>query len=507
MTSAFLLFFRLGELSVWEDEAMVVYKSLLQLYAIVDYQNNLLFNLILSGWNHFGKDEFWLRIPSALFALFTLVALYALGKKLFSARVAVLACLLLTTSPFFLLESRQIKMYSLVIFFSLASVYFLILFFETGRRGHLLSHLGLSWMALMTHYMFLLLVPVLFLLIFSRSREFPRGRLKQYLTALFFVGLLLTPFLPQFFAKLKSHIWFYLSPTSPESLSFPFGYFGKMGFIYYLFAVGPTLFPWKFLWVIPGCLLPAYLLLYSLKSASESPFKLCLLGLGIPVLLLSGFRNIQPHHALVSLPFYTLLLAAALTRLRPLVGTCVLSGLILVNGYGLANYFMGQQYLFITYLAPYREIVTFVKNRFLPSDLILHSQKNLPFYYYFYWREPGRADTLDLHYTKEHEPTIVRLRTWEELESILHNPPLTERLWFIERPPGQFIDSMLPLLNAKQIYEENLAFRKSLDRRFKRLGRWVYLKDPDIQNKERFLQKFYMEERIVVSLYDLTTSP
>ena len=502
LVALFLQFYELGKKSLWEDEARIALKSFWSFQTILLSQKNVLFNLILSAWKSFGKNEFWLRTPSVLFALFSLIALYEIGKKLYSARVALLATFLLATSPFFLLESRQVKMYSLALFLSLLSIYFLLLFFETGRMGSLLSHAGISLMALLTHYMFVPFYIAQAAFVFLGFHKQNPSFFKRYLFVLCGTLFLFLFAYPDFMKNLEPLGELYLHSKSLEALPIPGGYFGKVGFVIYLFAIGPTVFPWKWGWVIGEGLLSLFLALYSLREFPSRSFKLTLWAAAVPVLLLSSLKNAQPHYSLVSLPFYALILAVGIFRLRPLTRNLCFAGCLLFNTYGLTNYFMDRQYLFITYLEPYREITQFIKTHYKPGDYFLHSQNNPPFNYYFWRLYELRVASGKLHSMGKNE--IVHFMDWEEFEKKL--PRNTKRIWFIERPPGQFIGGEDLILNPEQIYRENLDFRSRLDHELRRVGRWTYLKDPDVKKKERFLRKFYLKERITVSLYELSPS-
>ena len=498
LMALFLLFFRLGERSLWEDEARVVFKSGWDFGDLALFQKNLVFNSIVSTWSQLGKTEFWLRTPSALFAFFSLLVCYELGKKFLSSPLSLLATFLLGTSPFFLFESRQVKAYSLAILFSLLSIHFLIRFLETGQRGDLVSHLGAVFIALLTHYMFLGLYSAQLIFVCGHWKQNPR-RVREYFVALFLASLPSFLIILGLLGHLNILAELYFHPKAPEPFSFPLGYFGKMAFVYYLFAVGPTVFPWKILWVLPGCLLPLLLLLYSLKSFSRPHFTLLILAFMGPIFLLAALRNAQPHHTLLSLPFYIFLVVTGLSHFGPFLKRLLLVGLLVMNAYGLTNYFLGRQYLFITHLEPYREITQWVIAHFQKGDLLLHSQRNLAFQYYFTLLYENGGPARRLHATDKNG--MIHLKTWEELEQRF--PSHTRRIWFIERSPGQFIDGQTPIPDVEKFYRETVAFRTLLDSRFRRLGRWTFLEDPDVEKKKRFLRKFYVKDRIVVSLYDL----
>jgi len=501
--SAFLQFYQLGELSLWEDEAQVALKSLWSLKSLAFFQKNFLLHTILSSWIQFGKEELWLRIPSVIFALFTLIALYEVGKKLFSPSIALLGTFLLSLSPFFILESRQAKMIPLAMFLSLLSLYFLLLYYEEGRLGALLSHFGVSCMAFLTHYMFLALFWVECLMVLSWFRKKDSQKSKKYFKMLFLLSFLLIPLLPDLIRHCHVVIDLYLHPETPESFSFPMGYFGKVAFVYYLFSIGPTVFPWNFFWVGIGAFSSLALLLSILRFPLRDSLKISVLGFLVPLFLLSLLKNAQPRYTLVALPFYTLLLALGFHQLRPFWGRLFLSIILLVNAYGIFNYFHEREFIFIALREPYREIVQFIRQQDQSGDLFVHSQQNPSFLYYYYDMHGDSAPLVELHEVQN--DGTVRLLSWEVLKR--HLPHRIKRIWYVERPPGQFLGGVypVPIKNVEKIYEENLDFRKELDRRFKRIGRWTYLKDPDTQKKEKFLKKFYLDERIVISLYDLTS--
>ncbi len=501
LLAVFLQFFQLGERSLWEDEAQVALKGEWDTIAILDYQKNFLFNIILSTWTRLGKSEAWLRIPSVLFALFSLIAFYEVGRRLFSEKTAQVAVLLLALSPFFLLESRQVKMYSLALLCSLLSFYFLLLYLEKGRSGTLLAHIGISLMALFTHYMFFFFLPLelLWLWIATKKR---RALLKRYLLAWFFPLLLFLASIKPFWRHLESFYSLYLDSGTPILFTFPFGAAGRAAFLYYLLTVGPTFFPWNYVWAGAGCLLPLIVFFQIFRKPRQWPFLWIFLAFVFPVLLLSLFRNMQPRHLFIALPFYALALSAGLSQLRPLIRALALSGILLIQTVGVANYFTGRQYIFIAHLEPYREIVDLVQKNFLPGDLLFYSQDIPSFEFYFYKYFEKKGPRRRLHWIDKEE----RIRRWrlEDLnQKVLKG---VKRIWFIERPPGQTV-ATIPLSDPEALYRENLAFRAILDGRFKRLGRWGFLKDPDIRKKEKFLKKFYLEERITVSLYDVTAPP
>ncbi|MFC2046548.1 glycosyltransferase family 39 protein [Chloroflexota bacterium] len=71
-----------------------------------------------------GDRAFALRLPSVLFATLTIPLVYAFGTLLFGRRVGLLAAFLLAIAPLHIRYAQEARMYSMLAFFSLLSLYF-----------------------------------------------------------------------------------------------------------------------------------------------------------------------------------------------------------------------------------------------------------------------------------------------------------------------------------------------------------------------------------------------
>jgi 4-amino-4-deoxy-L-arabinose transferase-like glycosyltransferase len=95
---------RLDAQSLWYDEgvtAQVAAQGLTELtrWTADDIQPPLYY-YVVAGWNRLaGRSEWALRFPSALFGVLTVPLFYALGRRLFDRRAALLAALLAALSP------------------------------------------------------------------------------------------------------------------------------------------------------------------------------------------------------------------------------------------------------------------------------------------------------------------------------------------------------------------------------------------------------------------------
>ena len=100
-----LSFFRIGHQSLWTDEVISVRRTdaFTSLWNRVNSQSPAYFNLLGLWAEGFGTTEWALRSLSALLGLGAIGLVYLIGLRLFDRRIALLAALLLATSPCFIL--------------------------------------------------------------------------------------------------------------------------------------------------------------------------------------------------------------------------------------------------------------------------------------------------------------------------------------------------------------------------------------------------------------------
>src|ERR1700760_1253392 len=88
--------------------------------------NMSLYYLLLRGWIHLGSSETWIRALSVFFALAPLPVIYLLGKRLFSRRAGMVACVLMAVNAFHIRYSQEARAYTLVVLLvALASLFFM----------------------------------------------------------------------------------------------------------------------------------------------------------------------------------------------------------------------------------------------------------------------------------------------------------------------------------------------------------------------------------------------
>lgn len=134
---AALRFYQLGFNSLWLDEAVTYANVNTNSIATVltnvynDHHAPLFF---VSVWLlHFvGSSEFWLRIPSAIAGIATIIVVYFLGKEVVNEKVGLFAALLLAVSSYHIFYSQEARMYTFTTLFVTLAYY---LFFKASKSG------------------------------------------------------------------------------------------------------------------------------------------------------------------------------------------------------------------------------------------------------------------------------------------------------------------------------------------------------------------------------------
>ena len=183
--------------SLWLDETVSIYLASFPLSEIFQQGMSLqepnppLYHLVLSLWMRvLGSSEASVRILSAFLGTLYLPGIYLLGKRLFSARVALIATLLAACNPFLVWYSQEARMYVLVATLSVWSMYCFVRALATPRWRWWVAYVLVTVAGLYTHLyaVFLLPAQLLFLFLFpSRHREaLWRGALAGGLSLLLF---------------------------------------------------------------------------------------------------------------------------------------------------------------------------------------------------------------------------------------------------------------------------------------------------------------------------------
>jgi 4-amino-4-deoxy-L-arabinose transferase-like glycosyltransferase len=214
--SACLLLANLGNQFLWDDEAQtaLVSKTILTYGEPHGYDGKNFFSqqtgdeygdnyiwrwhtwlpfYVLAGfYKVFGVSTFVSRLPFALFGVGTVVGTYFFARALWpNTRIPPIAAALLTISVPFLLLSRQCRCYSLVMFFSMLSLYAYVALLQGKRYAAALLFVAST---LLFHSLHIYVV-VLFAAVLLHAVLFRRDRLKLLLAVIAVVVLVNGPWL------------------------------------------------------------------------------------------------------------------------------------------------------------------------------------------------------------------------------------------------------------------------------------------------------------------------
>lgn len=192
-----LRLYHLGFQSLWRDEVDAILFAGRDLPAILATfvqpgQNGPLYFLSLHFWlAAAGRSEFALRFFSLFFGLLTVPLVYALGRRLLGATVGLVAALLLAVSPYHVWYSQEGKMYALVAFLAVLSLYLFSRALAENRWAWWLGYLAVTGLALYVHFFtpLLILVALAWFLLSGRLGRPALARLALALVGLALVAL------------------------------------------------------------------------------------------------------------------------------------------------------------------------------------------------------------------------------------------------------------------------------------------------------------------------------
>jgi uncharacterized membrane protein len=101
------------------------------------YQGNMtLYYFMMRAWVRIGDSEFMLRLPSMLFGVLTVLAIYMVAARLFGQLTGLIAATLLSVHGFHIAFSQMARSYSLLLFLLVLTMYLLVSAMESqSTRG------------------------------------------------------------------------------------------------------------------------------------------------------------------------------------------------------------------------------------------------------------------------------------------------------------------------------------------------------------------------------------
>lgn len=327
--------------SLWLDEATQAILSRDSLNNIIlhhgaDFHPPLSY-LLMHFWMMFNTSEIWLRLLSVVFGILSIWVLYKFLMRLFDKKIAIPASILLAVSPYHVYYSQEIRMYSELVFFALASMYFFQSLLKEHKFRVICGYVLSSTAMIYTHYdgFFLLAAQVAYL--FFGGKGYIK-KIWKYFAAIFLLWL---PWIPQFLIQFRSglNIDQYL-PGWRQVLTI--SSYKSIPEILLKFTLGRVSLSGHLVIAIPVLLGVLLLLFQSIKNFKDKNLQLILTWFIIPLVLswLFSFKiplN-QPFRLLYILPAFYILLSIGLQRLAKL-RMFFLAALLIVSMSGLFFYY------------------------------------------------------------------------------------------------------------------------------------------------------------------------
>lgn len=415
-----LRLYHLGFQSLWRDEVDAILFAQRHLPAILATfvqagQNGPLYFLSLHFWlAAAGSSEFALRFFSLLFGLLTVPLLYALGRRLLDTTTGLLAALLLAVSPYHVWYSQEGKMYALVAFLAVLSLYLFSRALAENRWTCWLAYLAVTGLALYVHFFtpLLVLVALAWFLLSGRWRRPTLGRLALALAGLALVALPIVR-------------WLLPVLLTPATTGYPVYGLGDMAAaLFWAFSLGFRPQPGLLPLALFALLLLAGLLPSPVADGGGQGWGFLAAWLILPLLivyLVSLYRPVfTDRYLILILPAFVLLLAAGLVSLAkrwPPLAALALALVLLFSTRGL--WIQSQTPL----KAGFRHAAQAFAAQAQPGDLVLFVMPYAQRAFAYYHPQPVR--TVEAPYTNY---GLSEAELDAAMRQLTHGSP---RLWLL----------------------------------------------------------------------------
>lgn len=479
---------RLDAKSFWVDEIWSIEYSRRPLSEIANCPDPIhgpVYYAALHLWTGaFGESEFAMRSMSVAFSLLALAALILFVRQLFGGKTALVAAMLFALAPVVYHYSREARQYSLLLFLVIASTHLLYRRVSMGGKVSAMGYVGVSTLALLTHYAFLFVIPAHLAIAFLLS-----GRRLRWETILPLAApLLLGVCAVLFWDGLARGIVVNLRATfSPASFVFPLRAAGKIAYTFYVFCLGETVLPLTPLVIAPPAIF-AGLLIAGLRDLFRNDrtqfWCMTIMGL-LPILSMSLMtQRASPRYLVFCvLPFFIVVAKGWLTAS---VAARVVGAVIALGGFGysLVNYHCNEQFHNLAYVEPSREVAHEIVKRLSEEKgggNIVYAEAHKPLGYYL-----RKAGVVPLVRFVDHASSLD-----DALRSVEDRARDGAMVVFIRTSPGQDYRAGKW---ARFDEELELALMRDSSLRVVDIRRACY--DPYWETKEKFIDKPFMTYRL-----------
>ncbi len=245
LIGAFLRFKNLTFQSLWGDELVSVQTVLVGLKNIIARSkyigdNPPVHNILLFLWtNIFGDNDFSFRALSALAGVGGLVAIYFLGKEIFSKNAGLYASAILSMTTFHIYYSQEARPYSLVCLLGILSYLFLVKQIKAPSIRHSILYILSTALLIYTHYfgLFLVVSQFIFLLFILPGLRIKKSFMKFQIPSFGCLGILYIPWLPTLLRMTQKQEYWTAKPNTDFFINYFRTYLGNESFLIVLFSL------------------------------------------------------------------------------------------------------------------------------------------------------------------------------------------------------------------------------------------------------------------------------
>ncbi len=384
LLGAVLRIYNLGAVSLWFDEALDMVNLNDAISGKVVTYKNACFSALPVFFNYFwrklGSSEFLLRLPAAIFGVFSIAVVYFLGKMFFNKKTGLFGALLFAISPLHIYYSQELRMYSGLVLLILLSLYFLKSFLEDGKFASLLGYSIFIALSIYTHYIALLTLlggNIFFLLSFKKYKYLGLKWIKGQVIVI----LLMSPILLLMFSNLshisKSPMWWWVPAVSWKTIfitlmSFNIGYNASLTINLLACILCFPVFVWG-----------GYC---SVSKGKGEDLLLLLCYFFIPISIIFLISIFKPYYVdryfIPGLPVYLLIIAKGLSELKKKYLIFFICAIFVLTFFALKNYYSN----FIPDLTVFqrgiqvktdtKSLARYIYKNFKQGDIICHANIN-----------------------------------------------------------------------------------------------------------------------------------
>ena len=426
--AAILRFHALAAKSFWFDEGVSVAIARLDWYNLARIlwrreANMSLYYLFLRAWLRLGGSEFCIRALSVLFAVVSIPVLYSLGKRLFDARIALLAAALLAVNAYHIQYSQEARTYPLMVLLCMISSLYFLKCLAYPSRGNRLIYILSGGLAVYAHFYSALVVLAQWLsLSFLDRQQVPRQIKNDWR----WIALSISPVVAFIVATGAGPLRWVQRPGWKELWSFAIDFTGNGGpllVLAYATAVVAAMPPaWRTLRVrrVPwGDWKYRFLWIW----LAFPPLLMLLVSLAKPLFVLRYFIS--------SLPALLLLAACGLARLRRPV--MILPAFLFLLVFSVRGTISGYQQDIDIQRDNWRDTTRYLRERAQPGDALMFHvpMGRMPYEFYHSLSAPVTASPVVLYpHHADHITFLdfVEKPDYPQLERLL---PQHQRVWLV----------------------------------------------------------------------------